>query len=97
VAAYIRRWSVTERKKKAAYKEYMSEGLQHIGKVLIVTGAVLALVGTVLLLSGRIPWFGKLPGDILIARKNFTFYFPLAMSIVISILLTALFWLLGRR
>ena len=64
----------------------MPEGLQHLGKVLIVTGAVLALIGAVLLLSGRIPWLGKLPGDILIARKNFTFYFPLATSIVISIL-----------
>jgi NAD/NADP transhydrogenase beta subunit len=97
VAAYIRRWSVTEKKKKAADKEVMPEGLQHIGKVLIVTGAVIALTGAVLLFSGSIPWFGKLPGDIFIERKNFTFYFPLATSIVISILLTLLFLLFGRR
>ena len=75
----------------------MPEGLQHIGKVLIVTGAVIALIGAVLLFSGSIPWFGKLPGDIFIERKNFTFYFPLATSIVISILLTLLFLLFGRR
>jgi len=75
----------------------MPEGLQHIGKVLIVTGAVIALTGAVLLFSGSIPWFGKLPGDIFIERKNFTFYFPLATSIVISILLTLLFLLFGRR
>jgi hypothetical protein len=71
--------------------------MQHIGKVLIVTGAVISLIGAVLFLSGRIPWPGKLPGDILIERKNFIFYFPLATSIVISILLTILFWLFGRR
>ena len=75
----------------------MSEGVQHIGKALIVLGAVIALIGAVLLVSGRLPWPGKLPGDILIERKNFTFYFPLATSILISILLTLLFWLFGRR
>jgi len=75
----------------------MPERMQHIGKVLIVTGAVISLIGAALFLSDRIPWFGKLPGDILIERKNFTFYFPLATSIVISILLTILFWLFGRR
>jgi len=75
----------------------MPEGMQHIGKVLMVTGAVIALIGAVLLLSGRIPWLGRLPGDILIERKNFSFYFPLATSILISILLTVLFWLFGRR
>ena len=75
----------------------MSEGVQHIGKALIVIGAVIALIGAVMLVSGRIPWPGKLPGDILIERKNFTFYFPLATSILISLLLTLLFWLFGRR
>jgi hypothetical protein len=75
----------------------MSEGVQHIGKALIVIGAVIALIGAVLLVSGRLPWPGRLPGDILIERKNFTFYFPLATSILISILLTLLFWLFGRR
>lgn len=75
----------------------MPEGMQHIGKVLMVTGAVIILIGAALTLSGRIPWLGKLPGDFLIERKNFTFYFPLATSIVISILLSLLFWLFGRR
>jgi len=75
----------------------MPEGVQHIGKVLIAAGAVLALIGLVLLLSGRISWLGRLPGDILIERKNFTVYLPLATSILISILLTLLFWLFGRR
>ena len=77
--------------------DLMPEGLQHIGKALLVTGAVIALLGALLMLSGRIPWLGRLPGDILIEKKNFTFYFPLATSILISLLLTLLFWLFGRR
>ena len=75
----------------------MPEGVQQIGKALIVTGAVIVLIGAALFLSGRLPWSGRLPGDILIERKNFTFYFPIATSILISILLTILFWFFGRR
>ena len=85
------------KEKKGTDKNSMSEGMQHIGKALIITGAVIALIGAALLLSGRIPWIGRLPGDILIEKKNFTFYFPLATGILISILLTLLFWLFGRR
>ena len=75
----------------------MTNGAQHIGKALLLTGTVVALIGVVLLLSGKIPWIGRLPGDIMIERKNFTFYFPLATSIMISILLSLFFWFLGRR
>jgi hypothetical protein len=71
--------------------------IQHIGKFLIVLGVIIITVGTLLLLSGKLPWIGKLPGDILIQKKNFTFYFPLATSILVSILLTFIFWLFGRR
>jgi len=75
----------------------MTDGLPYIGRLLIVLGVIIAAVGIVLSLSGKIPWLGRLPGDIFIQRKNFTFYLPLATSIVISILLTFLFWLFGRR
>jgi hypothetical protein len=75
----------------------MPEGMQQIGKALMVAGAVIVLIGAALFLSGKVPWVGRLPGDILIERKNFTFYFPLATSILISILLTILFWFFGRR
>ncbi|MGB9715926.1 MAG: DUF2905 domain-containing protein [Thermodesulfovibrionales bacterium] len=71
--------------------------MQHIGKFLIFLGLLISAIGGILLLSGKIPWIGRLPGDILIQRKNFTFYFPLATSILLSIILTLLFWLLGRR
>lgn len=75
----------------------MNEGVQHIGKFLIVTGIIIATVGALFLLSGKIPWLGKLPGDIVIQRKNFTFYFPLATSILLSIIITFISWFLGRR
>lgn len=75
----------------------MVDGLQNIGKFLIITGIIIVVIGALFLLSGRISWLGRLPGDIFIQKRNFTFYFPLATSIFISIILTFIFWLLGRR
>ena len=60
------------------------------GKFLILFGTVVVVVGVILLLSPKIPWLGRLPGDILIRRKNFTFYFPLATTIILSVILTVL-------
>ncbi len=71
--------------------------IQHIGKFLIILGVIIIAVGALLLLSGKVPWLGRLPGDILIQKKNFTFYFPLATSIIVSIVLTLIFLFLGRR
>jgi hypothetical protein len=68
-----------------------------LGKTLIISGIVLAVLGGLILLSGHIPWLGKLPGDIRIKRDGFSFYFPLTTCIIISILLTLIFRLLGRR
>lgn len=75
----------------------MIDGITHIGKMLIVLGIVAIAIGGLLVLSGKIPWLGKLPGDIVIQRKNFTFYFPLATSILISLVITLIFWLFGRK
>jgi hypothetical protein len=71
--------------------------MEQIGKFLLIVGVVLMGLGLLLMLGGRIPWFGKLPGDFLIQKKNFTFYFPLATSILLSIVLTLIFWILGRK
>jgi hypothetical protein len=68
-----------------------------VGKALIGMGLVIALVGVVLLLAGRIPGLGRLPGDIYVQRGNWSFYFPLATSILVSLVLSLLFWLFGRR
>jgi len=72
-------------------------GFDHIGKVLLIMGAVLMAIGALLMLSGKISWLGRLPGDILIQKKNFTFYFPIATSIILSIILTLVLWLFFRR
>jgi hypothetical protein len=71
--------------------------MEQIGKFLLIVGVVLMGLGLLLMLGGRIPWLGKLPGDFLIQKKNFTFYFPLATSILLSIVLTLIFWILGRK
>ncbi len=68
-----------------------------IGKMLITAGVVLILVGLALTYSGRIPWLGRLPGDIVIRRKGFTLYFPLATGLLISVVLSVILWLTGRR
>jgi hypothetical protein len=69
-----------------------------LGKFLLVLGGVIIVVGAVLLLAGRfnLP-LGKLPGDIVYRGKNTVFYFPLATSILISLVLSLLFWLFSRR
>jgi uncharacterized membrane protein len=71
--------------------------MQEIGKTLIVFGIVLIGVGTLLTFMHKVPFIGRLPGDIYIQRKNFTFYFPLATSILISMALSLIFWLWSRR
>lgn len=72
-------------------------GVHDIGKTLVIVGLVIAVAGLVLVLVGRVPWLGRLPGDIYVQRGNWSFYFPIATSIVLSVLLTLLFWLFGRR
>jgi hypothetical protein len=62
-----------------------------LGKILVLFGLILAGIGLLLIWSDKIPWIGRLPGDILIKKKNFTFYFPLATSLLISVILTLLF------
>lgn len=69
----------------------------NIAKILIVFGLLIALAGVVLLLVGRVPWLGRLPGDIHFQRGNFTFYFPLATSLLLSVVLTLILYFLGRR
>lgn len=72
-------------------------GFEHIGKLLIIAGLVIIAIGALIILSGKISWIGRLPGDILIQKKNFTFYFPIATSVILSVLLTLIFWLFFRR
>lgn len=71
--------------------------MDSFGKLLIVFGVILAAVGGLMLFIGNVPYIGRLPGDIYVQRKNFSFYFPLTTSILLSIVLTLLFSLFSRR
>ncbi len=75
----------------------MPDSMHSIGKMLILIGIVVVAMGGLLMLMGKFSWFGKLPGDIVLQRKNFTFYFPLATSILLSVILSFLFWIFGKR
>jgi hypothetical protein len=74
-------------------------GLGGLGRTLLLCGVVLAVIGLVLVLADRFPGtrIGRLPGDISVERGNFRFYFPLATSILVSVVLSLLFWIFGRR
>jgi hypothetical protein len=68
-----------------------------LGRTLILLGAVLVIVGLLVTVAGRFTSLGRLPGDIVVRRSNFTFYFPVVTSIVLSLLLTLVMWFLQRR
>lgn len=73
------------------------EPLRELGKLLVVFGLVLVVVGGLLTLGPRLPGrLGRLPGDIILRRENFTFYFPLATGLLLSVILSLVFWLVGR-
>jgi len=71
--------------------------MNELGKLLVVVGAIAILAGVILMLAGRahIP-LGRLPGDIVYRGKNSTFYFPLATSILVSVVLSLVLYLIGR-
>ena len=74
-------------------------GLGTIGKFLIVVGLSIALVGVTLILLGRFPGLkiGRLPGDIHIERDGWSFYFPLGTSILLSVVISLILWLVRRK
>jgi hypothetical protein len=68
-----------------------------LGRLLILAGLGLAAVGVVLVFAGRVPFLGRLPGDIVIQRDNWTLFFPLATMLLLSLVLTLVLNLLARR
>jgi len=68
-----------------------------LGRLLIVLGLAAVALGVVLVVFGRVPGLGRLPGDISIQRGSWAFYFPLGTSLVLSVILTLVLWLIGRR
>ncbi len=72
--------------------------MQGLGRGLILAGAILLLLGLLVTFHGRLPFrIGRLPGDIVIRGRHSVFYFPLATSILASLLVSLLVWLMGRR
>lgn len=67
-----------------------------LGKTLILIGIVLVVVGAVFSLAGKLPWLGRLPGDITIQREHFTFYFPLTTCILISVIISLVLYFFRR-
>ncbi len=67
-----------------------------MGKMLVILGIVMIGFGLLLIFWGKVPILGKLPGDIVIRKGNFVFYFPLATSILISVVLTLIFYIISK-
>jgi hypothetical protein len=71
--------------------------MSELGRTLIVLGGLILAIGLLLILAGKLNLpIGKLPGDFVVRGKNTTFYFPLATSIVLSILLSLVLYIAGR-
>jgi hypothetical protein len=68
-----------------------------LGKLLIIVGGVIVVVGLVLTFGLRIPYLGKLPGDISVDRGNVHFYFPIVTSLLLSLVLTLVLSVFFRR
>jgi hypothetical protein len=67
-----------------------------MGKILIIAGIVLVVAGLAVQFFDKIPFLGKLPGDISIERRNFKFYFPVATSILLSVIVSLILYLVGK-
>jgi hypothetical protein len=67
-----------------------------IGKALIFAGLLIAAVGVLVLLSEKVGWIGRLPGDITIRRDNYTLYIPLATCLLVSVVLSLIFWIFRK-
>ena len=77
--------------------EFSFMEVSSLGKLLIFLGIVFVLVGIFFLIGNKIPYIGRLPGDIIVKKENFTFYFPITTSLIISILLTLIFYLFRNK
>ena len=71
--------------------------MNDFAKTLIFFGVVLIIAGVVFAIFGKIPGLGKLPGDIYIRKGTFTFYFPLTTCLLLSLILTLVFTIFGKR
>jgi Protein of unknown function (DUF2905) len=78
------------------FEALMGNPWSGLGKIIILTGAILVMVGLILVLLPKIPWIGRLPGDLFYKGEKVSFYFPITTCIIISILLTIIFAIFRR-
>ena len=71
--------------------------MHDFGKILVLIGLLIVVLGIVLMVGNKIPFIGRLPGDIAIERKNYSLYMPLTTCIVISIVFSFILWLFSKR
>jgi uncharacterized protein HemY len=64
--------------------------MEGLGKILLIVGGIIIVIGLLLIFGQHIPFFGKMPGDIVIKKDNFTFYFPVVTFIILSIVITVI-------
>jgi cytochrome c biogenesis factor len=74
----------------------MTDDVSNLGRLLVIGGVVLAAVGVVVLLAGKVPFLGRLPGDIVYHKGGTTFYFPLVTCLLLSLILSVLLSLFRR-
>ncbi|MCK6603358.1 MAG: DUF2905 domain-containing protein [Ignavibacteriaceae bacterium] len=74
----------------------MMQEFSGIGKLLITGGVIMTAAGLIILFWNKIPFIGKLPGDILIRKENFTIYFPIVTSIALSLLISLILYLFRK-
>jgi hypothetical protein len=70
--------------------------LNPLGKALVVIGGIIIIIGLLMMFGNKIPYIGKLPGDIIVKKKNFTFYFPITTLIILNLVLLLISWLMRK-
>ena len=70
--------------------------LNPLGKVLIIIGGIIIIIGLLMMFGNKIPYIGRLPGDVIIRKKNFTFYFPITTLIILNLTLLLISWLMRK-
>lgn len=70
--------------------------LHPFGKALVIIGGIIILIGLLMMFGSKIPYIGRLPGDIIIKKRNFTFYFPITTLILLNLVLLLISWLFRK-
>ena len=70
--------------------------MSDLGRSLLILGCIIAFAGAVLMFSGKLPWLGKLPGDIYVKKENFAVFFPITTCILASLIISLILWLIRK-